>query len=68
MNESVLVFIRVLSILLVVFGSLYNLFSAEEYAKKQLRIIPRIVRYIAYAIGIVCSGYLVNLIINDFPS
>ena len=45
-----------------------DLIPAEEYAKKQLRIIPRIVRYIAYAIGIVCSGYVVNLIINDFPS
>ena len=68
MNEYILVFIRILSILLVVFGSLYNLFAAEEYAKKRLRIIPRIVRYIAYAIGILCSGYVVNLIVNDFPS
>ena len=32
MNENILVFIRVLCILLVVFGSLYNLFAAEEYA------------------------------------
>ena len=67
MNENILVFIRVLCILLVVFGSLYNLFAAEEYAKKKLRIIPKIVRYIAYAIGIVCSAYVVNLIVNDFP-
>ena len=67
MNENILVFIRILCILLVVFGSLYNLFAAEEYAKKKLRIIPKIVRYLAYAIGIVCSGYVVNLIVNDFP-
>ena len=50
------------------FMSFDFIFAAEEYAKKRLRIIPRIVRYIAYAIGILCSGYVVNLIVNDFPS
>lgn len=68
MNEYILGFIRILSILLVVFGSLYNLFAAEEYAKKRLRIIPKIFRYIAYAIGIACSGYVLNLIVNSSPS
>ena len=55
-----------LSILLVFFGSLYNLFAAEEYARKKLNFIPIILRYIAYGIGIFCSGYVINIIINNF--
>jgi len=55
-----------LSILLVFFGSMYNLFAAEEYAKKKLNYIPTILRYIAYGIGIFCSGYVINLITNSF--
>ena len=58
--------IGILSILLVFFGSLYNLFAAEEYAKKRLNYIPAILRYIAYGIGIFCSGYVINLIVNNF--
>jgi len=58
--------IGVLSILLVFFGSMYNLFAAEEYAKKKLNYIPTILRYIAYGIGIFCSGYVINLITNSF--
>ena len=45
-----------------------DLIPAEEYAKKRLRMIPRIFRYIAYAIGIACSGYVLNLIVNSSPS
>ena len=44
--------IGTLSILLVFFGSMYNLFAAEEYAKKKLNYIPAFLRYIAYGIGI----------------
>jgi len=58
--------IGTLSILLVFFGSMYNLFAAEEYAKKKLNHIPTILRYIAYGIGIFCSGYVINLITNSF--
>ena len=58
--------IGTLSILLVFFGSMYNLFKAEEYAKKKLNYIPAILRYIAYGIGIFCSGYVINLIVNNF--
>tara|TARA_B100001175_G_C19375802_1_gene574043 strand:+ start:262 stop:462 length:201 start_codon:yes stop_codon:yes gene_type:complete len=58
--------IGTLSILLVFFGSMYNLFKAEEYAKKKLNYIPLILRYIAYGIGIFCSGYVINLILNNF--
>jgi len=58
--------IGVLSILLVFFGSMYNLFAAEEYAKKKLNYIPTILRYIAYGIGIFCSGFVINLITNSF--
>ncbi len=58
--------IGTLSILLVFFGSMYNLFAAEEYAKKKLNYIPTILRYIAYGIGIFCSGYVINLITNSF--
>ena len=58
--------IGTLSILLVFFGSMYNLFVAEEYAKKKLNYIPTILRYIAYGIGIFCSGYVINLITNSF--
>ena len=58
--------IGTLSILLVFFGSMYNLFAAEEYAKKKLNYIPTILRYIAYGIGIFCSGYVINLIVNSF--
>ena len=58
--------IGTLSILLVFFGSMYNLFAAEEYAKKKLNYIPAILRYIAYGIGIFCSGYVINLITNSF--
>ena len=58
--------IGVLSILLVFFGSMYNLFAAEEYAKRKLNYIPTILRYIAYGIGIFCSGYVINLITNSF--
>tara|TARA_B100000927_G_scaffold288549_1_gene283350 strand:+ start:1894 stop:2094 length:201 start_codon:yes stop_codon:yes gene_type:complete len=58
--------IGTLSILLVFFGSMYNLHAAEEYAKKKLNYIPTILRYIAYAIGVFCSGYVINLIVNDF--
>ena len=55
-----------LSILLVFFGSLYNLYAAEKYAKEQLLFIPTIVRYIAYGVGIFCSGYVISLILNNF--
>ena len=55
-----------LSIILVFFGSMYNLFAAEEYAKKKLNYIPAILRYIAYGIGIFCSGYVINLIVTNF--
>ena len=48
------------------FGSMYNLFAAEEYAKKKLNYIPAILRYTAYGIGIFCSGYVINLIVNNF--
>ena len=58
--------IGTLSILLVFFGSMYNLFKAEEYAEKKLNYIPSILRYIAYGIGIFCSGYVINLIVNNF--
>ena len=58
--------IGTLSILLVFFGSMYNLYAAEQYAQKKLNYIPRIIRYIAYAIGIACSIYVINLITNDF--
>jgi len=58
--------IGTLSILLVFFGSMYNLHAAEEYAKKKLNYIPTILRYIAYAIGVFCSGYVINLIVTDF--
>ena len=58
--------IGILSILLVFFGSMYNLFAAEEYAKKKLNYIPALLRYIAYGIGIFCSGYVINLISNSF--
>tara|TARA_Y100001970_G_scaffold202914_1_gene247002 strand:- start:73 stop:273 length:201 start_codon:yes stop_codon:yes gene_type:complete len=58
--------IGTLSILLVFFGSMYNLFAAEEYAKKKLNYIPTFLRYIAYGIGIFCSGYVINLITNSF--
>ena len=58
--------IGTLSILLVFFGSMYNLFAAEEYAKKKLNYIPALLRYIAYGIGIFCSGYVINLISNSF--
>tara|TARA_Y100000768_G_C23840771_1_gene616053 strand:- start:572 stop:772 length:201 start_codon:yes stop_codon:yes gene_type:complete len=58
--------IGTLSILLVFFGSMYNLFAAEEYAKKKLNYIPTLLRYIAYGIGIFCSGYVINLITNSF--
>ena len=58
--------IGTLSILLVFFGSMYNLFAAEEYAKKKLNYIPALLRYIAYGIGIFCSGYVINLIANSF--
>ena len=58
--------IGTLSILLVFFGSMYNLHAAEEYAKKKLNYIPTIFRYIAYAIGIFCSGYVINLIVTNF--
>ena len=58
--------IGTLSILLVFFGSMYNLFAAEEYAKKKLNYIPALLRYIAYGIGIFCSGYVINLITNSF--
>ena len=58
--------IGTLSILLVFFGSMYNLFAAEEYAKKKLNYIPTLLRYIAYGIGIFCSGYVINLIANSF--
>ena len=42
--------IGILSIILVFFGSIYNLFAAEEYSKKNLNYIPAILRYIAYGI------------------
>ena len=58
--------IGTLSILLVFFGSMYNLFAAEEYAKKKLNYIPALLRYIAYGIGVFCSGYVINLISNSF--
>ena len=58
--------VGILSILLVFFGSMYNLFAAEEYAKKKLNYIPAIIRYIAYGIGIFCSGYVISLIVNNF--
>ena len=58
--------IGILSILLVFFGSMYNLFAAEQYAKKKLNYIPAILRYTAYGIGIFCSGYVINLIVNNF--
>ena len=58
--------IGILSILLVFFGSMYNLFAAEEYAKKKLNYIPAILRYIAYGLGIFCSGYVISLIANNF--
>ena len=54
------------SILLVIFGSIYNLYAAEEYSKKRLSYIPMVLRYIAYGIGIFCSGYVISLIVNDF--
>lgn len=55
-----------LSILLVFFGSMYNLHAAEQYAQKKLNYIPIVFRYIAYIIGIACSIYVINLIVNDF--
>ena len=58
--------IGILSILLVFFGSMYNLFAAEEYAKKKLNYIPATLRYTAYGIGIFCSGYVISLIMNNF--
>ena len=58
--------IGILSILLVFFGSMYNLFAAEEYAKKKLNYIPAILRYTAYGIGIFCSGFVINLILKNF--
>ena len=57
--------IGILSIILVYFGSMYNLFAAEEYAKKKLNYIPAILRYTAYGIGIFCSGYVINLIVDN---
>ncbi len=57
--------IGILSILLVFFGSMYNLFVAEQYAKKKLNYIPVILRYTAYGIGIFCSGYVINLIVDN---
>jgi|TARA_A100001015_G_scaffold141675_1_gene157252 hypothetical protein len=57
--------IGILSILLVFFGSMYNLFAAEQYAKKKLNYIPVILRYIAYGIGIFCSGYVIDLIVDN---
>lgn len=64
--EYLLKFIGTLSILLVFFGSIYNLYAAEKYAKKHLSFIPKILRYIAYGIGIFCSGYVISLISNNF--
>tara|TARA_B100000575_G_scaffold264816_1_gene240899 strand:+ start:8056 stop:8253 length:198 start_codon:yes stop_codon:yes gene_type:complete len=58
--------IGTLSILLVFFGSMYNLHAAEQYAKRKLNFIPTIVRYIAYGIGIFCSGYVINQISKSF--
>ena len=58
--------IGTLSILLVFFGSMYNLYAAEEYVKKELNYIPKILRYIAYGVGIFCSGYVISLIVKDF--
>ena len=58
--------IGILSILLAFFGSTYNLFAAEQYAKKKLNYIPVILRYTAYGIGIFCSGYVISLIVNNF--
>ncbi len=58
--------IGILSILLVFFGSMYNLFAAEEYAKKKLNYIPATLRYIAYGLGVFCSGYVISLIVNNF--
>jgi len=58
--------IGTLSILFVFFGSMYNLHAAEEFAKKRLNNIPVLLRYIAYGIGIFCSGYVINLIVKDF--
>jgi hypothetical protein len=55
--------IAVLSILLVFFGSMYNLYAAEKYAQKNLNSIPKIIRYIAYGIGIFCSGYVIRVLI-----
>ena len=55
----------ILSILLVFFGSMYNLFAAEQYAQKKLNYIPVILRYIAYGIGIFCTGYVIKLILNN---
>ena len=48
--------IAVLSILLVFFGSIYNFYAAEKYAQKNLKFIPKIIRYIAYGIGIFVLG------------
>jgi len=55
--------IAVLSILLVFLGSIYNLYAAEQYAQKNLKSIPKIIRYIAYGIGIFCSGYVITILI-----
>ncbi len=58
--------IGILSILLVFFGSMYNLYAAERYAKNHLEFIPTIVRYISYGVGIFCSVYVISLITNSF--
>jgi threonine/homoserine/homoserine lactone efflux protein len=55
--------IAVLSILLVFFGSMYNLYAAEQYAQKNLKSIPKVVRYIAYGVGIFCSGYVIRILL-----
>ena len=55
--------IAVLSILLVFFGSMHNLYAAEQYAQKNLKSIPKVVRYIAYGVGIFCSGYVIRILL-----
>jgi len=55
--------IALLSILLVFFGSMYNLYAAEQYAQKNLKSIPKIIRYLAYGIGIFCSGYVIRILV-----
>tara|TARA_B100001057_G_C22136594_1_gene676542 strand:+ start:190 stop:390 length:201 start_codon:yes stop_codon:yes gene_type:complete len=64
--EYIMKIIGSLSILLVFFGSMYNLYAAEQYAQKNLKFIPKIIRYIAYGIGVFCSGYVISLISASF--